>query len=92
MVAPVITRIGTDLGNTSAISWIVSAFGIASAVAFTIAGSLSDIFGRRYIIIFGQMLALVGAVSSYQGVPLLGQSLTDLSARLLVQRPSQQLL
>ena len=77
MVAPVITLIGTDLGNTLTISWIVSAFGIASAVAFTIAGSLSDVFGRRYIIISGQVLALVGAVSWHQGVRFSSRALAD---------------
>lgn len=35
---------------------------IASSVSFSIAGSLSDIFGRRYTIVSGEILAIIGSV------------------------------
>lgn len=38
-------------------------YAVASSVSFSIAGKLSDIFGRRYIMLVGNLVSLVGAVS-----------------------------
>jgi MFS family permease len=35
---------------------------VASAVSFAIAGGFSDIFGRRYVLISGQVITLIGAI------------------------------
>lgn len=59
----ILVQMGTDLGNTTNIGWIVSGWSIASSVSFGLAGRLSDIFGRRYVIILGNLLAVIGAVS-----------------------------
>jgi MFS family permease len=61
-VTSVIVQIGTALGDLTRITWIVGGWSIASSVSFSIAGSLSDIFGRRYLIIAGNLATLVGAV------------------------------
>ena len=37
-------------------------WGAAAAVGFSIAGRLSDIFGRRYVILVGQALTVVGGI------------------------------
>jgi MFS family permease len=41
---------------------IPSGWGAAAAVGFSIAGRLSDIFGRRYVILFGQSLTIIGGI------------------------------
>ncbi|OAL43685.1 putative major facilitator superfamily transporter [Pyrenochaeta sp. DS3sAY3a] len=62
LIAAILVQIGTDLGDTDNITWIVGGWSIASSVSFSIAGSLSDIFGRRYTIILGEVLAIVGSI------------------------------
>lgn len=68
----ILQQIGLTLGDTENILWIPGGWSVASAVSFSIAGGLSDIFGRRYVLIFGQVLTLIGGVSCLQigiGVP-----------------------
>lgn len=62
-MAGIIVQIGTDLGDTTNTAWIVGSWSIASSVSFSMAGSLSDTFGRRWTIIFGQVSCAVGSVS-----------------------------
>jgi MFS family permease len=59
----ILVQIGTDLGDLTNITWIVGGWSVASSVSFSVAGSVSDIFGRRYTIIVGQILAIIGSVS-----------------------------
>lgn len=59
----ILVNIGNALDGTDQIAWIVTSWSIASSVSFSLAGSLSDIFGRRYVILCGQLTSLVGAVS-----------------------------
>lgn len=70
MVTAIIFQIGTALGDTSTIVWIPGGWTIASSVSFSIAGGLSDIFGRRYVILAGQVFVLVGGVSLHHPVSL----------------------
>jgi MFS family permease len=60
--------VGTDLGDTANLSWIVGGWSIASSVSFSLAGSLSDIFGRRYTIVSGEILAIIGSVRIIPGL------------------------
>jgi MFS family permease len=62
MPAGIVSQIGTALGDMENIVWIPGGWGIASAVSFSIAGRFSDIFGRRYVLISGQIFSLIGAV------------------------------
>ena len=62
-VFPIIEIIGQDLGSTADVGWIASGWSIGSAVSFSLAGSFSDIFGRKYVIIIGHVLVVIGAVS-----------------------------
>ncbi len=57
--------IGTDLGDLTHLGWVVSGWSIASSVSFSLAGSLSDIFGRRYVILLGEFISLIGAVGNF---------------------------
>lgn len=66
MPAQILQQIGMSLGDTQNIAWIPGGWSIGSAISFAIAGGLSDIFGRRWILIFGQFLTLVGAVCGHR--------------------------
>ena len=43
--------------------WLISGFTIGSCTSFPLAGSLSDIFGRRWIILSGNIVCTIGGVS-----------------------------
>ncbi|KAL2423684.1 Trichothecene efflux pump TRI12 [Exophiala dermatitidis] len=62
LVTGILVPIGTDLGDTQNISWIVGGWSIASSVSFSMAGAISDIFGRRWTIVSGEILAIVGSI------------------------------
>ncbi|KAK7701080.1 hypothetical protein SLS57_011851 [Botryosphaeria dothidea] len=62
LVNGILNPIGTALGDTENIVWIAGGWSVASAVAFSIAGGWSDIFGRRWVTLSGQIITLVGAI------------------------------
>jgi MFS family permease len=59
----ILQQIGQQLGDTENIIWIPGGWSVASAVAFSIAGGLSDVFGRRWVLMAGQLFTLIGGVS-----------------------------
>lgn len=63
MPTQILQQIGMALGDAENIAWIPGSWSIGSAVAFSIAGGLSDVFGRRYVLLSGQTIVLVGGVS-----------------------------
>jgi MFS family permease len=69
LITAILFQIGTELGDVSNIAWMPGGWSIASSVSFSIAGSLSDIFGRRYVTLSGQLFAVVGAVSPVPCAP-----------------------
>lgn len=60
LVTPILVQLSNILGGANIDFWIPSGWGAAAAVGFSIAGRLSDIFGRRYVILAGQALTIVG--------------------------------
>ncbi|GME46190.1 Sugar transporter conserved site [Neofusicoccum parvum] len=62
MVNSILNPIGTALGDMDNVIWIAGGWSVASAVSFSVAGSWSDIFGRRYVTISGQLVTIVGAI------------------------------
>ncbi|PMD35946.1 putative major facilitator superfamily transporter [Hyaloscypha variabilis F] len=62
LVTPILVQLGEKLGGANISFWIPSGWGAAAAVGFSIAGRLSDIFGRRYVILFGQALTIIGGI------------------------------
>ncbi|CCT75616.1 related to potential drug facilitator PEP5 [Fusarium fujikuroi IMI 58289] len=62
MPTQILQQIGMALGDTENIAWIPGSWSIGSAVAFSIAGGLSDVFGRRYVLLSGQAIVLVGGI------------------------------
>ena len=62
-VFPILVQIGLELDKSTAnISWMASGWSLAGSVAFAIAGQLSDCFGRREVLMFGQILLIIGHI------------------------------
>ncbi len=62
LISAILVPVGTELGDTQNIAWIVSGWSTASSVSFSIAGKVSDIFGRRWTILVGEVICIVGCV------------------------------
>jgi EmrB/QacA subfamily drug resistance transporter len=61
MVATALPRIASDLGDVSYIPWIVTAFMMTSTVATPVYGKLSDIYGRRRLLVVGIIIFLAAS-------------------------------
>ncbi|KAF1950101.1 MFS general substrate transporter [Byssothecium circinans] len=62
LVTPILVQLSQKIGGSNIDFWIPSGWGAAAAVGFSVAGRLSDIFGRRPVIMFGQFLTIVGGI------------------------------
>jgi MFS family permease len=63
LVASVVHNIQIDLKDTSdEATWLVGGYSLATAVSFTLAGSVSDLFGRRFTILLGELVTVIGCV------------------------------
>lgn len=60
LATPILVQLSEKLGGENIFFWIPSGWGAAAAVGFSIAGRLSDIFGRRNVILVGQLLTIIG--------------------------------
>lgn len=58
--ASVLLTINADIGPSTQYNWAATSWNLGQAVMMTIAGSLSDIFGRRMFILAGNILGLTG--------------------------------
>ncbi|KAM0331285.1 hypothetical protein ACHAQA_002955 [Verticillium albo-atrum] len=61
-IASIVVQISRDLGDDADFAWVVGAWSLATACSFSLAGPLSDVFGRRNLILGGQAVVLVGAI------------------------------
>jgi MFS family permease len=62
LIAGILVPVGTELGDVEHVAWIVSGWSTAASVSFTLAGKSSDIFGRRWVLLIGQVFAIIGSV------------------------------
>ncbi|GGG15228.1 MFS transporter [Lysinibacillus alkalisoli] len=62
IVSTAIPSITADLSGVDLISWIYSAYLLASAIAAIIFGKLADLFGRKRMILIGITIFLVGSM------------------------------
>jgi MFS family permease len=53
-------QITTKLGDPSANIWTTSLYTMCNAIAFMICGANSDLFGRRWFLLFGNVLMFIG--------------------------------
>jgi MFS family permease len=68
------TIISTSLGkivaefqNYSALTWIVTAYLLTSTVTVPLAGKMSDLFGRRSVLLVGITVFIIGSLASGSG-------------------------
>ena len=64
IVSTAMPAIVADLGGFSLYSWVFSAYLLMNAVTVLIYGKLSDLFGRKPILIVGIILFLIGSILS----------------------------
>lgn len=64
IVGPVLPRIVTELKGADYYTWVVTIFLVTSTISVPIYGKLSDLYGRRPLLLFGITLFLIGSVLS----------------------------
>ena len=62
IVSTALPTIVADLGGLEHLSWVVTAYILASTVVAPLYGKLGDLYGRRNIVIFAVSLFLTGSV------------------------------
>ncbi|KIX92186.1 uncharacterized protein Z520_12067 [Fonsecaea multimorphosa CBS 102226] len=87
-VASVLQTIVTDLGGSpDNFTWIVGSWSLASAVSFSLAGPLSDVFGRRIPMLAGEVMNILGCIvtGTAQNIPAIyaGQTLIGLGTGVI---------
>ncbi|KAF7554061.1 hypothetical protein G7Z17_g3158 [Cylindrodendrum hubeiense] len=60
--AAVVVQVTQELGGQDKLAWVVGAWSLATAVSFSLGGPLSDVFGRRNLILGGQAIVTIGNI------------------------------
>src|SRR5215813_14236377 len=63
VVATALATIASELGDVELISWIVTAYLLSSTCATPITGKMSDLYGRRVVLMSGLGVFLVGSIA-----------------------------
>jgi EmrB/QacA subfamily drug resistance transporter len=63
IVAPALAAIGRSLDDIENLSWVVTAYLLAATVATPLFGKLSDIYGRRAMMLIAVAIFLVGSLA-----------------------------
>jgi MFS family permease len=63
IVATALPTIGRELGNVQSLSWVVTAYLLTSVLVTPIYGKLSDVHGRRTMLLIAIGVFLVGSVA-----------------------------
>ncbi|MGY2893759.1 MDR family MFS transporter [Deinococcus sp. UYEF24] len=92
IVATALPKISTELNGLSLYSWVTTAYLLASTALVPIYGKLSDIYGRKPILMFGIVLFLIGsALCGLSGEAFLGNLFGGGMMQLVVFRAVQGL-
>src|SRR5271168_3618221 len=63
IVAPALPAIGKSLGGIDDLSWVVTAYLLAVTAATPFFGKLSDIYGRRALLLCAIVIFIAGSVA-----------------------------
>src|SRR3974377_2144459 len=63
IVAPALPTIGRRLADVENLSWVVTAYLLSTTLATTLFGKLSDIYGRRALMLVSVSVFVVGSVA-----------------------------
>lgn len=64
IVSTAIPQIVSDLGGFNKFTWVFSIYLLAQTVTIPLYGKLSDMYGRKWILIFGIVIFLIGSATS----------------------------
>ena len=56
------SRLAVQFGDPTSSAWYIPAYTTANAIGFLIAGANSDLFGRRWFLLFGNACCCVGFI------------------------------
>ncbi|HBO64872.1 TPA: MFS transporter, partial [Candidatus Saccharibacteria bacterium] len=62
IIATALNKIVEEFNSFSSLSWVVTAYLITTTITVPIAGKLSDIFGRRTILLIGVAIFVFGSL------------------------------
>ena len=62
IVGTALPRIVTDLGGFSQFTWVLTSYLVAATVTVLIAGKLSDLFGRKWLLTGAIVVFIIGSV------------------------------
>jgi EmrB/QacA subfamily drug resistance transporter len=63
IVAPALPTIGRELGDFSSLAWVVTAYLVSATAVAPLYGKLSDIHGRRAVVLVGISTFIAGSVA-----------------------------
>jgi len=62
-----LSTINAELGPDPNYTWITVSWTLAASIIVSVGSRLSDIFGRRYFMLFGAFLSLIGCIIGSTG-------------------------
>lgn len=63
IISTVVPQIVTDLGGFTKFTWVFSIYLLAQTITIPLYGKLSDLYGRKKILIFGIIIFLIGSAA-----------------------------
>ena len=63
IVAPALPTIARDLGSFADLSWVITAYLLASTATTPIFGKLSDLYGRRNLLLISIGIFILGSIA-----------------------------
>ena len=91
IVATALPRITQELQGLSLYAWVTTAYLLASTATVPVYGKLSDLYGRRPVLLFGITVFLIGSVLCGLAGSLFGNALGGGMLQLVVFRAVQGL-
>ena len=64
IVATALPRVVADLGGFGQFAWVFSSYMLASTVSIPIMGKLSDMYGRKWVLVGGLLIFMAGSALS----------------------------